>query len=59
MNVDTLDARVAVVTGVSRGIRGEIARLFGREGARVAAVARTAEPVDGREFGPTVPTGQP
>jgi NAD(P)-dependent dehydrogenase (short-subunit alcohol dehydrogenase family) len=36
-----LDGRVAIVTGASRGIGREIAVLFGKEGARVAAAART------------------
>jgi NAD(P)-dependent dehydrogenase (short-subunit alcohol dehydrogenase family) len=44
----TLDGRVAIVTGASRGIGAEIARRFGAEGARVAAAARTAEPTPGR-----------
>src|SRR5262249_22641774 len=36
-----LDGKVIVVTGASRGIGAEIARLFAAEGGRVAAVART------------------
>ncbi|ODU07017.1 MAG: hypothetical protein ABS81_02685 [Pseudonocardia sp. SCN 72-86] len=39
----TLDGRVAVVTGASRGIGAEIARLFASEGAAVVVAARTTE----------------
>jgi NAD(P)-dependent dehydrogenase (short-subunit alcohol dehydrogenase family) len=36
-----LDGRVAVVTGASRGIGSEIARLFAAEGGKVICAART------------------
>ncbi|MGE0767827.1 MAG: SDR family NAD(P)-dependent oxidoreductase [Hyphomicrobiaceae bacterium] len=36
-----LDGRIAIVTGASRGIGEEIAKLFAAEGARVVCAART------------------
>jgi citronellol/citronellal dehydrogenase len=39
-----LSGKVAVVTGASRGIGAEIARLFASEGAAVCVTARTTEP---------------
>ncbi|MGD9805971.1 MAG: SDR family NAD(P)-dependent oxidoreductase [Hyphomicrobiaceae bacterium] len=36
-----LDGRIAIVTGASRGIGEEIAKLFASEGARVVCAART------------------
>jgi NAD(P)-dependent dehydrogenase (short-subunit alcohol dehydrogenase family) len=38
-----LDGKVAIVTGASRGIGGEIARRFAAEGAAVAVAARTTD----------------
>jgi citronellol/citronellal dehydrogenase len=43
-----LDNRVAIVTGASRGIGEEIARLFAQEGARVVCAARTLNEGDHR-----------
>ena len=36
-----LDGKVVVITGASRGIGAEIARLFAAEGGRVICAART------------------
>jgi len=36
-----LDGKSVVVTGASRGIGAEIARVFGAEGGRVICAART------------------
>jgi NAD(P)-dependent dehydrogenase (short-subunit alcohol dehydrogenase family) len=43
-----LDDRTAIVTGASRGIGEEIARMFGQEGARVVCAARTLKEGDHR-----------
>ena len=40
----TLDGKVAIVTGASRGIGAEIARRFARAGAAVVVAARTVGP---------------
>jgi NAD(P)-dependent dehydrogenase (short-subunit alcohol dehydrogenase family) len=37
----TLAGKTALVTGTSRGLGREIARLFAAEGARIVAHART------------------
>src|SRR5499427_9870930 len=43
-----LDGRIAIVTGASRGIGEEIARLFAQEGAHVVCAARTLNEGDHR-----------
>ena len=43
-----LYGRIAIVTGASRGIGEEIAKLFAREGARVVCAARTLNEGDHR-----------
>jgi citronellol/citronellal dehydrogenase len=43
-----LDGRIAIMTGASRGIGEEIARLFAQEGARVVCAARTLNEGDHR-----------
>jgi 3-oxoacyl-[acyl-carrier protein] reductase len=43
MATDTLDGKVAIVTGASRGIGRAIALMLGRNGVKVVAAARTDE----------------
>ena len=43
-----LDGRIAIVTGASRGIGEEIAKLFAQEGAKIVCAARTLNEGDHR-----------
>ncbi|MBQ2629162.1 MAG: SDR family NAD(P)-dependent oxidoreductase, partial [Kiritimatiellae bacterium] len=43
----TLEGRVAIVTGASRGIGAAIVRKLADEGAKVVACARSIESCDG------------
>jgi NAD(P)-dependent dehydrogenase (short-subunit alcohol dehydrogenase family) len=42
----TLEGKVAIITGASRGIGAEAARVFAREGARVALAARSGSEIE-------------
>ena len=41
-----LDGKTVVVTGASRGIGAEIARIFAKEGGKVVCAARTLKEGD-------------